>query len=207
MERKNKRLFPDEIVDFMRKNAKGLSNKDFTKLINDTFETNFTVAQVDNAKSRYHISSGLTGYFEKGHIPANKGKKMSEAAYKKGHTPHNHRPVGSEREGKDGYIEIKVAEPKKWVSKHKAIYEKHYGTVPKGYKVIFLDRNMRNFNIENLACVSSAELARLNQNHRISEFPEITKAGIVLEKYKEVIRSKKKKRKKNAYGKRKNKRC
>ncbi len=114
--------------------------------------------------------------------------------FKKGHTPHNHRPVGSEREGKDGYIEIKVAEPKKWVSKHKAIYEKYYGPVPKGYKVIFLDRNMRNFNIENLACVSSAELARLNQNHRISEFPEITKAGIVLEKCKEVIRSKKKKK-------------
>ena len=112
--------------------------------------------------------------------------------FKKGHMPHNHRPVRSEREGKDGYLEIKVAEPKKWVGKHKAIYEEHFGPVPKGYKVIFLDSNKRNFDINNLACVSSAELARLNQNHRISEFPEVTKTGIVLEKYRETIRQKRK---------------
>ncbi len=56
MEKINKRLFPDEIVDFMRKNAKGLYNKDFTKLINETFGTNFTVAQVDNAKHRYQTA-------------------------------------------------------------------------------------------------------------------------------------------------------
>lgn len=197
----NKRkLFPDKIAEFIRANAPGMYNKDLTELVNKTFGTNYSISQVDCYKANHHISSGLTGHFEKGHIPKNKGKKMSKNQYekcaktmfKKGNIPHNHRPVGSERESKDGYIEIKIAEPKRWIGKHKAIYEKHYGPVPKGYKVIFLDRNNRNFDIKNLACVSSAELARLNQNHRISEFPEITKAGIALEKYCEVIRRKRK---------------
>lgn len=197
---KKKKLFPDEIDKFIRENAPGMYNKDLTELVNKTFGTNYTKNQVDCYKTNHHISSGLTGHFEKGHVPKNKGKKMSKSQYekcadtmfKKGHMPHNHRPVGSEREGKDGYLEIKVAEPKKWVGKHKAIYEEHFGPVPKGYKVIFLDSNKRNFDINNLACVSSAELARLNQNHRISEFPEVTKTGIVLEKYRETIRQKRK---------------
>ncbi len=32
--------------------------------------------------------------------------------FAKGNVPPNHRPVGSERISKDGYIEVKVAEPK-----------------------------------------------------------------------------------------------
>lgn len=195
------KLYPPEIAEFIRMNAPGMYNKELTELINKTFDTNYSVNQIDCYKTNHHISSGLTGRFEKGHTPANKGKKMNPEAYKKcsatmfkkGHVPQNHRPVGSERVGKDGYLEIKVAEPKLWKPKHVKIYEEHHGPVPKGHKVIFLDRNKRNFDIENLALVTNAQMARLNQNHRISEFPEITKAGIVLEKYKETVRNKIKK--------------
>lgn len=197
---KKKKLFPDEIDKFIRENAPGMYNKDLTELVNKTFGTNYTKNQVDCYKTNHHISSGLTGYFEKGHVPKNKGKKMNPEQYKKcagtmfkkGNVPHNHRPVGSERVGKDGYIQVKVADPNKWKQKHVVIYEEHYGSISKGNKVIFLDRNIRNFNIENLACVTSAVLVRLNQNHRISECPEVTKTGIALEKYRETIRQKRK---------------
>lgn len=191
-------VYPLEVAEFIRRNALGKYNKDLTELINKNFGTSYTVKQIKSYKSNNKISSGLTGYFEKGNLPANKGQKMSKEQYKKcagtmfkkGNIPHNHRPVGSERIGKDGYLQVKVAEPKTWKQKHVVIYEKYYGPVPKGSKVIFLDRNINNFNIENLACVTAAELARLNQNHRISEVPEVTKAGIALEKYKAVIRAK-----------------
>ncbi len=177
---KSRSIFPSEIAD----------------LVNKTFGTNYTKTQIECYKNNHHILSGLTGHFEKGHVPKNKGKKMNQSQYekcaptmfKKGNRPHNYRPVGSERFGKDGYLEVKVADPKTWKGKHVAIYEKHFGPIPKGSKVIFLDRNKMNFDIENLALVTSAELARLNQNHRISEFQEVTKAGIALEKYKEAIR-------------------
>ena len=194
---KGSKLFPPEIVKFIRENALGRYNKELTELVNKTFKTNYKVNQIDRFKTNNKISSGLTGHFEKGHIPANKGKKMSAEQYKKcagtmfkkGNTPHNYRPVGSERvDAKDGYIFVKIADPNKWKLKHVAIYEEHYGPVPKGYKVIFLDKNRRNFNIENLALVSNGEMAILNKNHRISEFPEVTKAGIALEKSKTAVK-------------------
>lgn len=198
--RKRKKLFPEEIDKFIRENATGMYNKDLTELVNKTFGTNYTKNQIDCYKTNHHISSGLTGHFEKGHIPQNKGKKMSEEQYKKcaatmfkkGNIPHNYRPIGSERIGKDGYMQVKVADPHTWKQKHVMIYEEHYGPIPEGNKVIFLDRNIRNFDIENLACVTSAELARLNQNHRISTFPEVTKAGLTLERYKNEVRKKRK---------------
>lgn len=197
---KARSIFPPEIAQFIKENVAGKYNKDLTELVNKKFGTNYTIKQIDHYKTNHKIFSGLTGYFEKGHVPKNKGKKMNPEQYKKcagtmfkkGNVPHNHRPVGSERVGKDGYMQVKVADPNKWKQKHVVIYEEHYGSIPKGNKVIFLDRNIRNFNIENLACVTSAELVRLNQNHRISEFPEVTKAGIALEKYRETIRQKRK---------------
>ena len=41
--------------------------------------------------------------------------------------------VGSERvDNREGYIKIKIKEPDKWESKHKFIYESHYGKIEKG---------------------------------------------------------------------------
>lgn len=196
---KGSKLFPPEIVEFIGKNAPGKYNKELTDLVNSTFKTDYKVNQIDCFKNNNKISSGLTGQFEKGHIPANKGKKMSaeqyekcaETMFKKGNIPHNYRPVGSERaDAKDGYISVKIADPNKWKLKHVLIYEEHYGPVPKGHKVIFLDKNKRNFNIENLALVSNGEMAMLNKNRRISECLEITKAGLALEKSKAAVRKK-----------------
>jgi len=195
--RKGSKLFPLEIIKFIRENAPGRYNKELTELVNKTFKTNYKVNQIEHFKVNNKISSGLTGQFEKGHIPANKGKKMSASQYekcsktmfKKGHIPHNYRPIGSERaDTKDGYISVKIADPNEWKLKHILIYEQHHGPVPEGHKVVFLDKNRRNFNIENLVLVSDAEMVRLNQNHRISEYPEITKMGIALERSKIAVR-------------------
>lgn len=197
---KKKKLFPDEIADFIKLNAKGLYNKELTELVNTTFKTNYKISQIDSYKSNHHISSGLTGHFEKGHVPHSKGKKMSPEQYekckatmfKKGNCPHNHREIGSERIGKDGYLQIKVGEPKKWKQKHVYLYEQEYGPIPKGYKVIFLDKDIRNLDLKNLALVSPNELLRLNQKKRINENPDITKINLTLTKLENKITDKKK---------------
>lgn len=194
---KKPRLFSPEITEFIRKNVKGLYNAELTDLVNKTFKTCYNVDQIGNYKMRLHISSGLTGYFEKGHVPANKGKKMSPEQYekskatmfKKGHKNANERPVGGERvDGKDGYTYVKVANPNVWKLKHVMIWESVHGPVPVGHNVIFLDSNRQNFDIENLAIVSKSINARLNQNNRRSNYAEVTKAGIALEQYKDLIR-------------------
>lgn len=193
-----KKLFPKHIVEFIRKNAKGLYQKELTELVNSTFKTTYSVEQIDNMKNRYHISSGLTGYFEKGHIPQNKGKKMSEEMYKKcaptmfkkGHIPFNYREVGSERVTRDGYIEIKVDNRNRWKLKHIIILEKEFGPIPKHHCIIFLDGNKQNFDLKNLKLISRNEHARLNQNNLRSEFPEITETNVSVVKLKNAIRKK-----------------
>ena len=195
------KLFPDEILEFIKENAKGLFNQELTDLVNKKFGTEYSVSQIENLKNRHHISSGLTGCFQKGHIPSNKGKKMSKEIYekakatmfKKGHRPQNYRPVGSERVTVEGYAEIKIADPNVWKMKHVVEYERAYGPLKRGDVIIFADGNKQNFDIENLVKVTRNELCRLNQFKKISEFAEITKANIALIKVKNCIKEKRKK--------------
>jgi hypothetical protein len=81
---------------------------------------------------------------------------------------------------KDGYIEIKVADPRKWRLKHNVIWEEVNGKVPKGHCLIFLDGNKQNIALENLQLITRKQLVRLNQNHLISDNPELTKTGLII---------------------------
>lgn len=101
--------------------------------------------------------------------------------FKKGKKPHNKKQIGDEFLSKnDGYVWIKVAEPDKWVVKHRYIYEKHYGKIPKGYRVVFLDQNKNNCDINNLMLVKSKDILVAKNLKFISTDKEITKTGIMI---------------------------
>lgn len=194
------KLFPEEIQEFIKSNASGKGNAELTALVNKHFGTEYLKSQIKSYKKNHHISSGLDGRFKQGHIPCNKGEKMPVEVYekckntmfKKGNIPFNHKPVGSERLSKDGYIQIKIAEPNKWQLKHIVLWEEHNGKVPKNCALIFLDNNKENIVLENLALVSRAELLVINRSKLKSESPEITKVGINIAKVKYVINKRKK---------------
>ena len=109
--------------------------------------------------------ASIAARFQKGSVPLNKGKKVSPEVYskiqptmfKKGHSPVNHREVGSERINVHGYIEIKVAEPNRWRLKHQVLWEQVNGTIPRGYNVQFKNHNPLDCRIENLYLISKAE--------------------------------------------------
>ena len=153
--------FTSEQKEFILENAKGLTNAELIERFSQKFRINLKVSQIKCYKSNHGISSGLDGRFKKGQAPANKGKKMSQYQYelckatmfKKGHTPQNFKPVGSERVNIDGYVEIKVAYPSVWKLKHRVVYEKAFGKIPAGYAIIFLDQNKLNVSLDNLAIV------------------------------------------------------
>lgn len=117
--------------------------------------------------------------FTKGHIPPNKGKKVSPEVYekmsptmfKKGHISENKREVGAERVNVYGYIEIKVAEPNVWRLKHRIVWEQHNGAIPPGYNVQFKNHNTQDCRIENLYLISKAEQMR-NENSLIAKYPK-----------------------------------
>ena len=116
--------YPEYIRDFLIKNNAGKSLVEITELLNSTFGTDYTPAGIKGLRARMHLVSGLTGHFEKGHIPANKGKKgycspgSEKGWFKNGQMPHNHVPVGTEAMTTDGYLKIKVAEPTLWSGKN-----------------------------------------------------------------------------------------
>lgn len=197
------RRYPEGFEEFIRKVSWGKYLPELHKIVTAKFGDILTQEQLKSFLSRRHIIRFENhGRFEKGHIPANKGKKMPAAVYekskhtmfKKGHTPSNHREVGSERLNVDGYIEIKVAEPRRWQLKHRVIYENYHNVKLKSTDVvIFLDGNKQNFDIENLALIDCGINAIMNRGHMRFADAEITRTEVNIAKLKKAIAAAKRK--------------
>ena len=162
--------YTDEEKQFFADFVPGHSHKEIQYEFISRFGWEISLQQVRGSIKRYNLNTGRTGQFVKGQVSHNKGQKMSPEMYekckstmfKKGNTPHNHRPVGSERISKDGYVEIKVAEPKKWMLKHRYIWEQANGKIPKNHIVIFRDNDRTNITLENLMLIPRSVNAVIN---------------------------------------------
>lgn len=193
--------YTDEQRHFIKDNALGKGTAELTELFNHKFGLALSVGQIRGFKKNNKISNGLTGRFDKGHVPINKGKKKSwvggEATqFQKGHKPHNYVPVGTERVNGDDYVDIKIADPNKWRGKHLIEWERHNGrSVPKGYAVIFGDGNRRNFDLNNLVLVTRGQLAIMNSKGLIQKDAELTKTGIIMADIIKKISDRRRKRK------------
>ncbi len=190
-------IYSDEEHQFIIDNVEGITLKELTKRFNEKFNLNVTENAIANRKNILGLRSGIVGgQFQKGHIPANKGKKgymtpeqyekCKATMFKKGNIPANHRPIGSERiDKRDGSILVKVKDgqlQKNWMSKSRYIYEQAHGKIPAGHKVIFADGDHSNFDLDNLILVSNAEELIMNQRKLISKEAEFTKTGAVIAK-------------------------
>ena len=178
----------DEHRKFIEKNCKGITTAELAELFNEQFKTDITRNQIKCYFANHRLTNGLGGQFKKGHIPVNKGTKgimkSNKTSFVKGHIPGNYRPVGSERITRDGYIEIKICDPNKWVLKHNFIYEKEFGKVPKGHALFFLDQNRQNVDINNLALITRQELAFLNKELKASNNRDINKTKLLIARIK-----------------------
>ena len=130
---------------------------------------------------------------------------MAETQYKKGNLPHNTKPIGWERKNKDGYIEVKVAmrpsapnRSDNFELKHRIIWEEHFGEVPEGHVVTFLDGDKSNFELSNLALLTRGEHAIMTSGGLRSEDKELTKVGIGLARLIQAKTRTKKRVKRNA---------
>lgn len=127
--------------------------------------------------------------FKPGHTPWNKGYSFDpggrsvEARFKKGMVPANHRPVGSTRTDKDGYIEIKIAEGMhQWRLLHREVWKKACGEYPpRGMALVFRDGDKQNCSIENLELLTRQQLMARNSVHNLpQEIREVIQLNGVL---------------------------
>ena len=182
-----KGLFTKEQQDFIRTNAKGRMNQELADMVNEKFSLSITAKQINIWKKNNGVISGIDCRFKKGNIPWCTGMKGldiggKETRFKKGHKPWNHTKVGTLRLNPQGYIDIKIGNPKKWKSVHSLFWEELHGPIPDGHIVIFADNDKYNFEPDNLILVSRSELATLNKKKLIHKNAEITKTGVNLAK-------------------------
>lgn len=192
---KKYRKYTPEVIEFIKQNYETMRCKEIVKILNEEYSLNINITSLYNFKQingfttkipwnkgTKGLTKGNSGSFKKGNVPRNKGtkgiSKPNKTSFKKGNIPHNTKEVGSERITKYGYIEIKVAEPNKWNLKHRYIYEKHFGKIPKGKIIVFLDKNTQNLNIDNLECITKYENLIMNIRNYYSTDPEITRTGL-----------------------------
>lgn len=155
------------------KEYESLPRKELTKLFNAKFKTAVSTKALGQKCRSIGLTNPNNGCFKKGSIPFNKGikglMKANKTSFGPGNLPANAKKVGSisRRKDKNGndYLHIKTAEPRTWKMLHLYIWECKHGKAPKGYCVIFKDKNTLNTRLDNLMLISRAELVRLNQKY------------------------------------------
>lgn len=198
----------EEHFQFLREVVPGHSEKEIQKALEDKFGIKTSIGNISNLKNMAGVKSGTVGgQFQKGQVSWNKGKKWSEfmseesqknslkTCFKKGNIPSNHKPIGYERVDIEGYVYVKVQDlhqNRNFRQKHYLVWEQHYGPVPKGYQLRFLDGNRQNCDISNLALVSVSEKLILSKMQRTTN-PELHKTQILVAQVMDKVRKRKRK--------------
>jgi hypothetical protein len=180
------RVFPPEVRAYMAEHVKGTGPSAMAAQLNMLFGTSYTSGQIKSYYGNHGLDSGVNGRFEKGHVPANKGMKMPPEIYarskptmfRKGHSPSNTAPVGTEAVTPDGYVKVKVAEPNRWEFKHRLEWMRHRGEIPEGGVVGFKDGDSTNTDIDNLMLLTRAEHLTMTRRGYRSDNPALTEAGV-----------------------------
>lgn len=185
--------YTNEMLDWVKDNQADIPRSELTEMFNDKFNMDLGRGTLAALCKRKGWKSNLNARYPKGAVPWNKDKKgymgANATSFKKGETPKNHRPVGSERITKDGYIQVKIAEPRTWRLKHIAEWEKINGKLPKGHCIRILDGDKTNCSIDNLICISRGANATSNRcNKADTSSADLNKAILMTEHLKDKIR-------------------
>lgn len=198
-------MYPAHVAAYIQEHYKGTGYAEMAAQLKEVFGRDYTPAQIMGYYKNHKLNSGLTGHFEKGHIPPNKGRKGYSAPgsekgwFKNGEQPWDTVPVGTIVTKADGYLWKKIDDKpgvwlRNWKQLHLLIWEEAHGPVPEGCRVIFKDGNHQNCVIDNLAMVTLAENAVMNRCGLRFRHAEHTETGILIAKVKIAAGKHKKRR-------------
>ena len=156
----------NEQIEYLKKIAEGTPRKEIVKKLNDKFDLNLTILQVRDCMNGRGIRNNIDKRF---------------SAESGGNRCQQEKPIGTISKWECGYTRIKTGD-NEWEFIQRYVWRKHYGEIPKGYSVIFLDGNLDNFDIDNLALVSRHELMKYNSMRLKSNDIELNKTAINLAK-------------------------
>lgn len=140
-----------------------------------------------SSRLRREDAPGVAYRFQKGHVPANKGKKgitypgCVATQFKKGalngRAAQLKKPIGFERVTRDGYLERKINDDlpfnQRWRAVHILLWEEANGPLPSGHALVFINGDKTDIRLENLQLLTRADLMRRNSYHNYG--PEIAR--------------------------------
>lgn len=181
--------YTDEEKSYLHEIVPGRPHHEIVRMVNERFGTDLTMRQIGAFIKNNHLSTGLTGRYEKGHVPANKGTKGvmhgSSTSYATGNVPANRVPIGTELLRADGYVYIKITDGHKkanWRQKHIVLWEEANGPIPRGSVLMFANRDTGDVRLGNLLLAERADLAVMNHSGLMGCDLESTRAGILTSK-------------------------
>lgn len=141
--------------------------KELTDLFNEKYKTFFSTMEISGiCKRRYGFVMKNSTTFKRNHHPL----KL---------------PIGTERIGSGGRICVKVSDlqlesgdSSNWKQKSRVVYESVYGEIPKDNVIIHLNRDLNDFDISNLYCISRNVMSCLVRNGWYKEDKEITLTAV-----------------------------
>jgi hypothetical protein len=166
----NGMYYTPEMINFLKDNSLKYNSEILTDLVNKNFNTNI-------------IAQSLRRAMKLRNIEYIKGHKLYEAknlSYKRAIKPLGYEWFNKEK----GTTYIKISNEgsrhDRWKPKHYFLWEKIHGSIPKNHRVIFLDNNIFNFELDNLELVKPMEFILLRKYGFHSNNKEVTKAGLVI---------------------------
>lgn len=178
--------YTKEQDQWLIENIKNYSFEELTREFNKTFNESRTLSSISQ-----RCNTNLNIYNEREVFLKNKSKL-----------------IGYERTNKDGYTFVKVRHTKvknyranykkdklwecNFIPKAQFVYESYYNIKIKyNERVIFLDKNIQNFNIDNLYCVDARINAEMCRWNMYSTDKELTKTRIKILELKHVLQGNK----------------
>lgn len=182
-----KRYTP-EMIDFITQNG-GMNRIKLSELLNEKFNCSVTPSQLRDKCFKLGLKADVQR-FEKGRKAWNEGVKnstgVSSTRFKKGYVPTNKSPEGHEVINVYGYREVMFNG--RFQLKHRMIWEQHKGKIPENHFIIFKNKDITDLRIENLECVSRAELVVLSKSFAGLSTPETHETCILMAKLKSKVK-------------------
>ena len=144
-------------------NQYGKSRKEVSNWFKEQLGIEVTESQIKDLRRHLGVVSGLTGRF------GENGRKGSAVSY----------PLYSERWNGTQWL-VKIGQPHVWIPKTRWIWEQHFGNIPKGKSVMFLDGNHNNFDINNLKLIDEFAVKIFGLKKLGDKNSELNKIGIAI---------------------------
>ncbi len=183
--------YSKEEDEFLRTNSPLMSREDLAKEFNAKFGARIKQDAINMRCWKKGWSASDDGRFKKGSVPWQKMKGGREeyvsklkggnsTSFKKGRVSENARPIGTVRTSCRGELLIKTDDG--WKSKRQLAWEKQYGKVPKGMKVLSVNGDKNDTNVENLRIIDNQTQILLMSNRWHKSGAEIFDAGVAYAK-------------------------